>query len=474
MKRSASLSRSRLIPRRHLLRGLGGATLALPLLESLLPRGEAKAAASDSRKRLVVFFTPNGSLPAGFFGPGDPNNLMLGDILTPLAPHKNDLIIVDHLDNLASMQASGDPHGVGIGCMITGQKLLTGAQAQGMSSGGWAAGISLDQHVANEVGKTTKLRSLELIGKSISGSVFSRMSFAGSGQPVAPEPNPQQAFDRVFGSVGLDAGTQARQIALQKSVLDNVLEELTALGPRLSANDKVKLDAHAAALRDLETRLQTSVNAGGACTLPTRPAVGAAPPIQYDPYAAMDAGAEVINSANDVQFPDIIKSHFDIIAHAFSCDITRVASLMAAPSRSDVVMSWLGLTNAHHEASHMSDAQGAPILTKVNSWYAQQLADFITTLKSIKEGAGTVFDNTVILWCNELAVGNVHSHVRVPFLLAGSAGGYFKTGRYVSFPSGTPHNNLLASVALSMGATLTDNKFGDPNFCTGPLPGLTA
>jgi len=462
--------------RRSVLRGLGGATLSLPLFESLLSRGEAKAAAGAFPKRLVVFFTPNGTLPSAFFGPGGSTDLALGEILAPLAAHKQDLLVLDNLDNKASMQASGDPHGVGIGCMITGQKLLTGAQAQGMSSGGWAAGISLDQHVAAQISQTTKtkLPSLELIGKSISGSIFSRMSFLGAGQPVAPEPSAQLAFDRVFGSLGLDAGAQARQNALQKSILDNVLGELNALGPKLSANDKVKLDAHAAALRDIEARLQTTVSTGGACSVPTRPTVVDAPPVAYDPYAAKDAGAEVINSANDVKFPDTIRAHFDIIAHAFSCDITRVASLMAAPSRSDVVMSWLGLSAAHHEASHMSDAQGAPILTKVNSWYAQQLADFIATLKSIKEGPGTVFDNTVILWCNELAVGNIHSHVRVPFLLAGSAGGYFKTGRYLSFPAGTPHNNLLTSVALAMDAPPPNNKFGDPTFCTGPLPGLTA
>jgi hypothetical protein len=125
-----------------------------------------------------------------------------------------------------------------------------------------------------------------------------------------------------------------------------------------------------------------------------------------DPYAAQDAGAEV--RFGDVNFPTIVKTHFDIIAHALACDITRVASLMAAPSRSDVVMSWLGLSTAHHEASHMSDSTGAPPIVKINAWYAQQLADFITTLKSIPEGPGTVFDNTVILWCNELAVGNIH------------------------------------------------------------------
>ena len=462
------------LSRRTLLRGVGGAALAMPLLSDAFLGRSARAAGAAFPKRLFVYFTPNGTLPAAFFGPGDRSALTLGEILAPLEPHKSDLLVLDNLDNVASRDASGDPHGVGIGCLLTGRKLLTGAQAQGMSSGGWASGISIDQYVAAQIGKTTKLGSVELIGKSIAGSIFSRISFAGSNQPIAPEPDPQHAFDRIFSSLAGNATQQAQQIASRKSVLDNVLGELNALSGKVSAADRVKIQAHAAALRDIETRLATTVNSGGSCMVPMRPDTTATPPVDYDPYAAQNAGAEVINAANDTLFPSVIKTHFDLVARAFACDITRVASLMAAPSRSDVVMSWLGLNTAHHEASHMSDAQGAPYLTKINSWYAQQLSDFITTLKSIPEGNGTVFDNTLILWGNELGVGNIHSHTRVPFLLAGSAGGYFKTGRYISFPAGTFHNNLLASVSLAMDVPLTNGTFGDPMYCTGPLPGLTA
>jgi hypothetical protein len=137
-------------------------------------------------------------------------------------------------------------------------------------------------------------------------------------------------------------------------------------------------------------------------------------------------------------------------------------------------MTWLGLTTAHHEASHFSDAAGAPILTPIDTWYAQQLSDFITTLKSIPEGNGTLFDNTLIVWGNELGVGNTHSHTRVPFLLAGSAGGFLKTGRYVTLSNGTNHNDLLTTISLAMGVPVPDNKFGDPSFAKGPLTSLMA
>src|SRR5262249_824095 len=160
-----------------------------------------------------------------------------------------------------------------------------------------------------------------------------------------------------------------------------------------------------------------------------------------------------------------------------------------APSRSDVVMTWIKytgsgyppgggpFTESHHEVSHYGDADydSKNKLTMMNQWYAQQIAAFIDRLKNIPEGSATAFANTVIVWANELGYGNTHSHARIPFMIAGSAGGYFKTGRYVKFPNGTPHNNLLVSVANAVGVTLPNgNIFGDAKFCDGPLPGLTA
>src|SRR6266404_5610506 len=210
--------------RRAVLRGAAGAALALPLLNDLSAR-QARAASASFPKRLFVYFTPNGTVPSAFFGPGNPNSLQLGDILKPLAPHLNDLLVLDNINNAASMAASGDPHGVGLGCLWSGRTLLTGAQAQGMSSGGWTSGISVDQHVAATICQSTKLRSIDLTGKSIAGSVFSRMSFQGSAQPVAPEADPQRAFDAIFGNVNSDPQSQAQRQTLRKSILDNVLGE---------------------------------------------------------------------------------------------------------------------------------------------------------------------------------------------------------------------------------------------------------
>ncbi len=467
------------LSRRTFLRGASGAAFALPLLNDVFPSPARAACAAAFPKRLFIIFTPNGTVPAEFFGQGNTTTLTLGKITAPLAPHSKDLLVLDNLDNVASSKASGDPHGVGIGCMLSGTKLLTGAAAMGMSSGGWSAGISIDQYVANTVGKSTKLASLELAGKQIEGSIFSRMSFSGPGQPVSPQPDPQLAFDRIFSTSSNDPAAMRRR-ALKKSILDEISGQLDGLATTLSGDDQMKVQAHAAYVRDIETRLL--MNVSGTCQAPPRPATPASTPVVHLPYDPNNAGHEVINAANDVDFPAVLKAQLDLIVGAFACDITRVASLIAAPSRSDIVMSWLAnpfgsgqgqLSQAHHEMSHMGPPSGDPGLIAVDSWYATQIANFITKLKAIPEGTGTVFDNTLILWCNELGLGDHHTHTRVPFLLAGSCGGYFKTGRYVSFPTGTPHNNLLASISLAMGVPLTNNVFGDPAFCTGPLPGLT-
>jgi hypothetical protein len=458
--------------RRTFLRGASGASFALPLLSDVLRGSTARAAAPAFPKRLFVFFTPNGTIPAEFFGPADQSTFTLGQILAPLEPHKKDLLVLDNLDNKASIDASGDPHGVGFGCMLSGMKLLTGAAAMGMTSGGWSSGISVDQYVANTIGKSTKLASLELAGKDIAGSVFSRMSFSGPGQPLSPEADPQKAFDRIFASVMNDPASLRRR-ALQTSILDEVSKQLDGLSATLSGADQMKVQAHAAYVRDIETRLQAS--APGSCTTaPARPTVSGSKPVDFMPYDPNNAGHEVINAANDVDFPGILKAHLDLVVGAFSCDITRVASLMAAPSRSDVVMTWAGVTMSHHEMSHQSDAQGMPGLIKVDNWYAQQLAYLISALKAVPEGAGTVFDNTLILWCNELGIGNIHSHTKLPLLIAAGKSTGFKTGQAVTMPSGTPHNRILLSLIHGMGMTDV-TSFGNPKFCTaGPIQEIMA
>jgi hypothetical protein len=177
--------------------------------------------------------------------------------------------------------------------------------------------------------------------------------------------------------------------------------------------------------------------------------------------------------AND-SFPAIGKAQMDLLVMAMACDLTRVGTVQWERSVGDVRFTWLGADRGHHSLSHDPDsmADSVEMLTKINVWYAEQLAYLMTRMGSIKEGAGTMLDNTLILWCNELSRGNAHSHPDMPFVLAGGAGGAIKMGRLLRYGS-TPsvhHNNLLVSIMNAMG--LPDQTFGDPRYCTGPLAGL--
>jgi len=249
------------------------------------------------------------------------------------------------------------------------------------------------------------------------------------------------------------------------------LPRYAAVSGSLSGADKAKIEAHLTALRDVESRVSVVDPVTGTCSKPTRPTLMASPDVMYN-----GSGMEVVNEANDVDVPERNKLVRELLVSALACDLTRVGTLLLAPSRSDIFMKWLDMKKSHHDYSHDPDSstEAQQGLVKINQWYATQVAALVTALKAVKEGAGTMFDNTLILWCNELGVGNNHSHEKLPMLIAGNAGGYFKTGQAITMPNGTPHNRLLLSLCHGMG--LTDvTTFGNPKFCSdGPIKELVA
>jgi len=460
--------------RRGFLRGAAGAGLTLPLLD-LAPRRANAAGATATPKRLVILFSPNGTNQADFFGPGDPKTLTLGPILQPLASHRKDLLVLDGLDELAAAASEGDPHGAGIGCLLTGKKLQSGtlfSSSTGGAGSGWADNISIDQLIAQSSSATT-MRSLELAGKRTASNLWSRLSYRGPADPVTPEDDPQRVWDRLFAG--------PRLFGHRKKMLDNLQKELTTLAPKVSGDDARKLLQHLDAVTSLQARVGRVPQIKG----PPRPTV-----TPMSTVVASASGQEEANAANDVDFPQILRAQLDLVVGALAADLTRVATVIMAPSASNLVPSWLTfngapITEGHCDLSHASESDSAAQmkLTLINTWYAQQVADFITNLKAVPEGSGSLFDSTLVVWLNELGSGSAHSHTRLPVLLAGSAQGYFKTGRYINYPSGTSMNDLLVSVANAMGVTPTamdasllpySNRFGDPALCKGPLAGLAA
>jgi hypothetical protein len=223
----------------------------------------------------------------------------------------------------------------------------------------------------------------------------------------------------------------------------------------VGADDKAKLDAHLAAIRDIEARLDSGGQLGGACQ---QPQLGTP-----------------INLGDNANYPMIGKLQMDLLVMALACDLTRVASLQWSTSVSNRVFSWLAdpIPEGHHDLSHFgdSDATAMDKLTRINNWYAQQYAYLLAAMKNVPEGEGTLLDHTVVLWGNELARGNSHALDNAPFIVAGSAGGALRTGRYLHYDGTVPHNNLYVSILNAMG--IPDTTFGNPAYCSGPLPNLT-
>jgi hypothetical protein len=450
------MSRWRL-SRRAMLRGAGGIAVGLPLLDAMGvgPFERRASAAGTTPKRFIVFFSPDGTIRENWKPTGTETAFTMSRILAPLETNKQSVVVLDGIDNEAARHGLGDDHMKGMGCMLTGIELLPGTTQGGCCEpAGLAGGISVDQVIANEIGKDTKFKSLELgVQTGGGGNVWAYSNYTAANQPLPPDNNPASVFTRVFASVGTDNSAMLRLQAERKSVLDAVVQNYTRLNPRLGTSDKAKLDAHLTNIRDLETRLTATATAGAACKKPL------APTIDYK---------------SNANFPAVGKLHMDLLVMAMACDLTRVGTIQWERSVGDARFTWVdpAITRGHHDMSHDPDSNTATVemLTKINIWYAQQFNYLLDALKGVKEADGsTMLDNTLVLWVNELSRGNAHSHPDMPYVLAGGAGGALKTGRFLAYDK-VPHNNLLVSCMNLMGVTGT--TFGNPAYCTGPLAKL--
>ncbi len=430
------------LSRRTVLRG-AGASVALPFLEAM----EAHAQPAAPR-RLVLIFSPNGTVYERWAPTATPTGFTLSPALAPLAPHQAKLNVLGHLDMASALTGPGDGHQKGIGHLWTGVGLQPGSL---FTTVDWAGGPSVDQRLADALGASTRLRSLELGVQVPRARVYDRMVYRAAGQPLPPLLDPRVTFETLFGDG--DPVQAAHRRARRASVLDAVLGEYGAVSAKLGAVDRRRLDAHATTLRELEQRLASVGQPGTACARPDAPA-----PPPLTPAAS---------------FPALGRLQMDLLALALACDVTRVASLQWSSASSNVVFSWLGHSVDHHELSHRGedDLDAKAQLEAIHRWYAEQFAYLLSRLDAAPEAGGSLLDHSLVVWGNELGRGNVHSPVSVPFVTAGAAGGAVRTGRFLE-TNHAPHNALLLAVLRAFG--VQDATFGDPAVCPGPLPGFLA
>jgi hypothetical protein len=271
------------------------------------------------------------------------------------------------------------------------------------------------------------------------------MVYAGANKPLAPIDDPYQMFRKLYGRM--------KDQESLKSVLDDLQEDLRKVGSVVSEADRRLLDEHASFVRQMEQDLKA----------PRQELVGHAVP-------ELEPG---VKAEND-QMPRISKMQMDLLVNSFAADFARVATLQYTNSVGQARMRWLGIGEAHHELSHQPDANkpAQDQLTRINQWFCEQLAYLARRLAQTPEpgGPGTLLDNTLLVWTNELGQGNSHTLNNIPFVLVGN-GLDFRMGRALKYAE-VPHNRLLLSLAQAMGHGI--KHFGNPNYCQeGPLTNLS-
>jgi hypothetical protein len=428
-------------PRRAFLRDLGLSAAALPFITNL--PSLAAPGAPRRKQRLVVIFSPDGVVPWNFWPDETGAQFTLKESLTPLAPFKDKTLVLHGVCD--RVRGDGDNHMRGIGCLLTGAELFPGnVQGGSDTPAGWSSGISIDQELKNFLQKDpatrTRFGSLEFgVMVPERADTWTRMSYIGPNQPVAPIDDPYQMFGKLYG--------QTKDRESLKSVLDDVREDLTHIRANVSAEDRQLLDEHASLVRDMERDLKAS-------RANTHPVPTLEPGVRRD---------------ND-KIPEISKLQIDLMVNSFAADFARVATLQYTNSVGQARMRWLGIDEGQHDLSHQPDDDKAAQekLTKINKWYCEQIAYLAKRLSETPEpgGGGSLLDNTLIVWTNELGQGNSHTLDNIPFVLVGGGFG-FQMGRSLKF-NRAPHNRLLLSLAHGMGHRIA--KFGNGDFCgEGPL-----
>lgn len=430
--------------RRAFLRDLGVSAAVAPLLGSLTSIGFANQN-GRRKQRLIVMFSPNGIVPNDFWPDEEGERFTLKPILQPLAPFKDQTLILHGVGD--RVRGDGDNHMRGIGCLLTGIELFPGnVQGGSHTPAGWASGISIDQEIKNHLQKDpatrTRFGSLEFgVMVPDRADTWTRMSYAGPNKPLAPIDDPYQMFNKLFG--------QAKDRELLGSVLDDLKDDLKTVSASVTTEDRRLLDEQVTFVREMEQELQETKQSKATHAVPE-----------------LEPG---VREEND-NIPQISKMQTELLVNSFVNDFARVATLQYTNSVGNAKMRWLDIDDGHHSLSHEPDSNedAQAKLRKINVWFCEQLAHLARRLAETPEpgGSGSLLDNTVIVWTNELGKGNSHTLNDIPFVLVGN-GLDFKMGRSLKYKQ-TPHNRLLLSFAHGFGHPI--ERFGNPDFCNdGPL-----
>jgi hypothetical protein len=423
------------IPRRTFLRGFG-TTLALPLLDSMVPAmAAARTTAARPAPRLGIVYAPNGIIMEQWTPAADGSAFQLTPILEPLAAYRDRMLLVTGLDNKAaqapqSQTRTAGPHASCSGAFLTGIYPKPPAEA----------GISVDQIAAQELGKQTQLASLEFTldrGETGAGAdgtdtdaYLNSICWRNATTPLPMENNPRKMFERLFGdSESSDPAVRMRRLQQNRSILDSLTEEVNRLLGRVGPGDRTKLTEYLDGVRDVERRIQLA-SADSSRELPSleRPA---GIPATYDAHA---------------------KLMFDLQVLAYQTDMTRVTTFAMAREKSERTYPEIGINEAHHALSHHGgNPRMIATVAQINIYHSKMFAYFLEKMQATQDGDGSLLDHSLILYCSSMSNGSGHDPTNLPLMMVGGAAGALKGGRHLRYPEAPPVTNLFLTILDKVG-----------------------
>lgn len=439
--------------RRTFLRGIG-ASVALPAFETFLPRSAVAATEgglpatteTGAPLRFAVIYKPNGVNYDRWKMEEIGKDYTLSPTLEPLAGFRDDFQVFsgfEHQYGWGRLDGAGDH-------ARANATFLTGARPRKTAGADIQLGISIDQVLANSVGRKTRLSSLELgcdgVRKSgVCDSGYScayqyNISWRSETQPMTPEANPRLVFERLFGTgtgKEREENLKRRQVQ-QRSILDFVMNDAKKLHGELGRNDQQKLDEYLTGVREVEQSIEKSERFG----LPPEPNTPAP-------------------SGIPKMFSEHIQLMFDMMVLAFETDSTRVATFLQSYDGSNRTFPEVGVNQGHHGLSHHRGKEEAlEKLATIDLFYSQQFAYFLEKMRAKKDVDGSsLLHNSLIVWGSGLSDPDRHRHDNLPIVLAGQGGGKLDTGKHVKFNSNVPMTNLFVGLTDTMGVPV--ERFGD-------------
>jgi len=419
-----SLLLTKSLPRRTVLRGLG-ATVALPLLDAMLPAFSLRGRAAGSPvHRFQAFYVPNGMAMEYWSPKGDGSAFELSPILEPLGAFRDQMLVLSGIKsswNYIHAGASGS--------------FLTGTPRGGRNEVEIIADVSMDQLLARQFGKETQVASLEMSMDApnnagactgiLSCAYTHTISWRSPTQPLPMEHNPRAVFERLFGDTGTsDRAAREARLRQHKSILDSVTEKLADLRRELGQQDQVKVEEYAESIRDVERRIQKAEQQRGV-ELPTLEQPQGVPPVFEDHLALM----------------------LDLQLLAFQSDLTRVITFMIGKEQSARPYPQIGVPEAHHPLSHHENKpELVEHMSKINRYHTQLFSKYLAKLRATPDGDGTLLDHMTILYGGGISNSTRHSGDNLPLLVVGGGAGRLKGGRHLTYADKPSMANLLVTL----------------------------